>query len=74
LGVTRGALVAECRRAGVRRVEHFMTWVRSLSFELLVRGGARPRIASMVVGIGDAANFKRQLSRAEYLKASANVQ
>ncbi len=66
-GVLPGSLRARCEGLGLTRVEHFITLVRSLAFELLT-GVERmsARRARLIVGISDPSNFRRQLRRVRY--------
>ena len=64
-GVGLAHLRMTCLRNGYRRIEHFITTVRSVAARVLVTNQAVPNhFAQYRVGIGDSSNFRRQLSRA----------
>jgi len=60
-----GALRGACRTLGFTRVEHFMTAVRFVALELLVRDHRITLpVARRSVGIASPTNARRQLQRA----------
>jgi len=66
--VSESTLRDRCHELGLKRIEHLITLVRWLAFELLVSAeGMPPKRARIVVGITDRANFRRQLGRLSYL-------
>ena len=70
-GIFPEALKVRCEALHLRRVEHFITLVRWLGFELLTRvEGMSARHARLVVGISDPSNFRRQLGRVRYYLAN----
>ncbi|HLB38658.1 MAG TPA: hypothetical protein VJL31_18970 [Gemmatimonadales bacterium] len=66
--MSESTLRDRCHELGLKRIEHLITLVRWLAFELLVSAeGMPPKRARIVVGITDRANFRRQLGRLSYL-------
>jgi len=66
-GIPTWRIRADCLGLGYRRVEHFLTDVRSLAVRVLVTHEGLPiRLARSQVGISDASNFRRQLARRSY--------
>jgi len=71
-GILPRHIRAACLRLGYRRVEHFMTDVRSRAMDVLVtREGLPVHLARSQVGISDASNFRRQLARQSSAPAQA---
>lgn len=63
---TPRTLKLQCGRLGFRRVEHFITLIRNLAFKQLIEMlGCTPAQASVLSGIADRSNLRRQLRRAE---------
>jgi len=60
-----------CRETGARRVEHFITLVRILLYELLTQSRhVAGNVALRLVGVRDRSNFSRQMVRSGYLRSA----
>jgi hypothetical protein len=65
-------LLRRCEAVGLTRVEHLLTLVRWLGFQVLItEEGLAIRRARLIVGISDPSNFRRQLRRLAYFERSA---
>jgi hypothetical protein len=64
-GLTRRSVANELNHIGFRRIEHFVTTVRSLMLEVLREEfGSRGRAALLRAGVDDSSNHRRQVIRA----------
>jgi hypothetical protein len=71
-GMSDDSLRGSCGNLGFTRVEHFMTAVRIVALELLVRERQSPLpLARRLVGISSPTNARRQLQRARRRSARA---
>ena len=64
---SRSRIHMRCEAIGLKRVEHFITLVRCVAFEVLTGIHRMPaKRARVIAGIGDPSNFRRQSSRLRY--------